>query len=438
MSIVAFDIGIHSVKAAVLNTETGQAVGPIAQAAMVLDSPCPEAFEVPAERLWRALAAVSRAAVQQAGVSGKAGQDIAGLGLSCFLSGLVLLDKADRPLQPIWMPHDRRSRSAARQVWNAVGEDFLHTTGSRPLPGATSVLCLRQMLTADPYLLHDVRSYLHAGGWLAFHMTGRKAFDAANASCSGLFGTLTDRQWSDRWCEYSEVEKDWLPPVLSASATVGTLRAEVAADLGVPAGVPVKLGADEICSAALAAGMEVGDLVHLAGKTQLMAVLTDKPAAAPPRVTRLLGFGDAFVQVAHNPVGANALEWLRALCFHDQTEKEFYEATIPAALDRQTRVTLDPPFLAGAPLEIEACRASFRDLELTTDRLDLLAALLQAMIRRHREALAALGKGGALRRIFLSGDGSGVLRRLLPGYQDADIHTLDESSLRGVARLFRL
>src|SRR5207302_2745086 len=130
--------------------------------------------------------------VLKSGVAGKPGRDVEAVGLSCMTPALVLLGKDDRPVRSVRSQHDRRGRPAARQVWAAVGDEFLATTGSRPLPGGTSAVCLRQMYAQDPYLLHEIRSYLHVNGWLGFVMTGDKAFDPANASRTGLFGTMTD------------------------------------------------------------------------------------------------------------------------------------------------------------------------------------------------------------------------------------------------------
>jgi sugar (pentulose or hexulose) kinase len=466
MNILALDVGTSSVKAAVLDTATTTPVGAIARTTYALDNPVPDAAEVPAQRLWEATAAAARAAMRSSGVSGKAGQDVQAVGLSCLTPALVLLDKKDRPLRPIWTHLDRRARSSARQVWGAVGPEFLATIGNRPLPGGISVLCLRQMLIEDPYLLHEVRCYMHANGWLALHMTGERAFDPANASFTGLFGTLTDRQWSQRWCDYFEVDKGWLPPVVSGDTTIGTLRPDSAAELGVPAGVPCKLGTADTSSAMLAAGMQPGDLLHELGTTQVLAVLTDKPVPSPRRLTRLLGVapsplplspeyrgeggsvvplspvagdrceGVSYVQVTHNPVGGVALDWLHELCFRDVSKQDFFAKIIPEAMKRSTRVTLDPPFLGGDRLEIEAHRAGFRDLELTTDRLDLAAAVLEAMVRRHGEALACLGQPAPFRRIFLSGGGADLIRRLLPEYHAANVEEIHEGSLRGVAKLF--
>jgi xylulokinase len=430
MHILALDVGTSSVKAAVLDVASARPIGKIARTEYELDHPTPDAAEVPAERLWKAVAAAGRQAAL--GIEG-----IEAVGLSCLMPALILLDERGRPLAPIWTHLDRRARPAARQVWAAVGEEFLGTTGNRPLPGGITAVCYRQQLSADPYLFRKVNSYLHANGWLGLKLTGERAFDRGNACFTGLYGTMTDRRWSERWCEYFEVDPAWLPPVVSGDATVGTLRPDAAADLGVPAGLPFKLGTADTSSAMLAAGMGPGDLLHVVGTTQVLSALTDQPRPDPKRLTRQLGVGEAFIQVTHNPVGGAALDWIRELCFRDQPEEEFYDRTIPAALERQTRVTLDPPFLGGDRQEIEAHRAAFRDLTLATDRLDLLAAILEAMRRHHRHAVAALGLGTDFRRIFLTGGGAAVVRKLLPEYASAAVHTLEEGSLRGVARLFQ-
>src|SRR5579871_5124664 len=335
--------------------------------------------------------------------------------MSCLTPALVLLDAADRPLTPIWTHFDRRSRPAARQVWAEVGPEFLATVGNRPLPGGISVLCYRQQCSEQPALRRQVKSYLHANGWLGLCLTGEKAFDRGNACVTGLYGTVTDQAWSPRWCSYFQVEPSCLPPVICGSTTLGKLRPAVAKELGLPAGLPVKLGTADTSSAMLAAGMQSGDLLHVVGATQVLAALTDLPRPSPQRVTRQFGVGQAFIHVAHNPVGGAALDWIRELCFRDQSEQEFFNQTLSAARRPATSVILEPPYLGGDRLEIEATRAAFRELTLATDRVDLLAALLNAMQRHHREALTALGMGDSFRKIFLTGGGAEIVRQLMPG-----------------------
>jgi len=431
MRVLALDVGTTSVQSTILDVGTTQAIGPIAQVSFRVDHPTAEAAEVPPERLWSAVAAAAREVTR--GVEG-----IEGLGLSVMTPALVLLDKADRPTAMIWTPPDRRARQAARQVEAAVGDEFLAEIGIRPLPGGISALYFRQMLVSDPYLIREVQHYLHLNGWLALRMTGERAFDRANASFSGLNGTLTARQWSPRWCDYFEVETSWLPAIVCGSTTIGTLRSEVAAELGVPGGLPVKLGTAATSMAVLAAGMKSGDLMHAVGDSQVLTAITDRPRADPKRMVCQIGVGEAFLHTTQNPVGGTALRWLRDLCFRDQSEQEFYDRTIPVALERTTKLTFDPPFLDGDRLAIEARRAAFRDLTLATDRLDLLAALLQAMRQQHEKAVAALGLGREFRRVFFTGKDAAIVRNLIPEYAGATVHSVQENPLLGVARLFQV
>jgi xylulokinase len=428
MHILGLDVGTSSVKAAVLDVATAQPLGPISHVHYDLDHPAPDAEEVPAERLWHAVADAARQAAR--------GGSVAGVGLSVMTPALVLVGADDQPLAPIWTHLDRRSRMAARQTWGAVGPEFLATVGNRPLPGGISAVCFKQQLVQTPYLLHRVKRYLHVNGWLALRMTGDCAFDPANASFTGLFNTVTDQQWSRRWCDYFEVDPAWLPPVMDGAATVGTLRSAAAAELGVPPGVPVKLGTADTSCAMLAAGMTRDDLLHVVGTTQVLSVLADRPAPDPRRLTRLLGVGAGYVQVTHNPVGGAALDWLHRLCFREQSAEEFFHRTVAEAQQRTTRVALDPAYLGGDRLEIEAHRAAFRELTLETDRLDLLTAVLRALAEQHERALAALGPR-TFRRVFLTGGGAEVVRRLIPAYAAADLHELEEGSLRGAAVFFR-
>src|SRR5262245_53460637 len=127
MLVLAIDVGTSSVKAAVLDAEAARPIGPVTRSTYDLDSATPEASEVPAERLWAAVAQAAREATRRH-------SDVEAVGLSCMTPALVLLDKAHKPVAPVWTHLDRRARPVARQAWQAVGPEFLSTTGNRPLP----------------------------------------------------------------------------------------------------------------------------------------------------------------------------------------------------------------------------------------------------------------------------------------------------------------
>jgi xylulokinase len=428
MHILSLDIGTSSVKAAVLDVASAQPVGPVEHVGYSLDLPTPDTATISPDKLWDAVVQAAKRAGQ--------GQRVEGVGFSCLSPALILLGEDEKPVAPIITHLDRRSRPEARQVLAEVGEEFLETTGNKPLPGGLTAIAFQHLIKENPKLAGRVKHYLHVNGWLGLRFTGVAAFDRGNACFTGLYEAMRSREWSQRWCQYFGVRREWLPSVRSGDETLGELRNEIATLLGLRAGIPVKLGTADTSCAMLAAGMGPKDLLHVVGTTQVLAVYAKQPVPALNRITRQLGVGDRFIYVTHNPVGGVALDWMHQLCFSEQSAAEFHEHSVPAAMERQTTVVLDPSFLGGDRLEIEPRRAAFRELTLGSHRLDLLAAVLNAMRLHHGEALAALGANRSYERVFLTGGGAEVVHRLIPEYAGTKVTLLLEASLRGVARLF--
>jgi sugar (pentulose or hexulose) kinase len=427
MQILALDIGTSSVKAAVLDTPAGRPVGPVVKQAYPLHQPDADTAVIEPKELWQAISQAVSGAV--------AGQQVEGIGLSCLMPCLVLLDQRDQPIMPFVTHLDRRARPTARTLEARFGPSFLRETGNRPLPGGISGVFFKHWATHHPDQLSQVHRYLHLNSWIALRLTGQTAFDPGNACFTGLCN-WSDVTWSPEWCSHLGVMPKWLPAIQPGNITVGSLRREIAEQWSLPADIPVKLGLADTSSAILAAEMERGDLLHLVGTTQVLAVLTDDPVPSANRLTRHFGAGESYLHVTHNPVGGAALEWLRLLCFADTSEEAFFGPVVDQALTRQPSVTLEPPYLGGDRLEIEEKRAGFKGLTLGADRLDLLAAVLAAMRTGHRTAWANLERPAPPRRVFLSGGAARVIRKLIPDYAQLDVIELDQASLRGVARLF--
>jgi xylulokinase len=430
--VLGIDVGTSSVKAALVDLASDCVIVASGSATYPIDHPEPGAAEIRADELTDAIAeAVNGATVGHA-------ESVAGIGLSCLTPALCLLGATDQPLGAFRIHLDRRSRNEAQTVHNEVGAQFLAEVGTKPLPGGISAISWLSRKRQEHELPAQVRRYLHLNSWLALTLTGQTAFDPGNASFTGLWNTLADQHWSGRWCEYFGVEENWLPPVVPGNATVGGLRAEVAAQWGLPHGIPVKLGTADTSCGMIAADIQLGDMYHSVGTTQVLAALTDEPMPAINRLTRHFGVGTHFVQVAHNPVGGVALTWLRQLCFSELTEAEFFSNVLPQALQRNSAVRLDPPFLGGDRLQIEECRAAWIGLTLDTDRIDLVSAVLQAMRQGHDDAQQSLGLDRPFRRVVIAGGGADLVRRLIAKYDGADVKVVHDGAVRGAAKLFLL
>jgi xylulokinase len=432
--ILAIDVGTSSVKAAVLDRATGEPLARPQKCDYPINRPVPDAAEVQPELLWDAITSAVRKVTADLP---KGMPPISGIGFSVLTPALFLLNQRDEVLAPARIHLDRRSRPIARQAWFQYGEEYLHTVGNRPLPGGLSALSFAQLIHEQPELHTQIHHYLHVNGWLGLRLVGERYFDPANASFTGLFDTMTLRDWSPRWCEAFRVDPRWLPPVTCGRTTIGELRPSIAKEWGIPAKIPVKLGTADTSLAMLDAGLTDQDLLHVVGTTQVLGVIVHNPKPDARRLTRLLGVGNDYVYVAHNPIGGVALDWVHDLCFQEQSAEQFYGTTVLDAAKRSTCVQLDPPFLGGDRLEIEPRIASLTGLTLSADRMDILAAIITAMRDGHHTAMLAIERandsGG---RIFLTGGGASVVRRILTDYQDRELITFEEGSLRGVAKLF--
>lgn len=432
MIVLGIDVGTSSVKAALVDLANDCTIVASGSAQYPIDRPEPGAAEIRADQLSSAIAtAVTTATIGRA-------DDVQGIGLSCLTPALCLLDSQDEPLGAFRIHLDRRARDEARFVLDDIGPEFLATVGTKPLPGGNSAITWLSRKRQEPELGLSVRRYLHLNSWLALALTGQTAFDPGNASFTGLWNTLTDQHWSHRFCDYFGVDECWLPPVVPGDSTIGGLRTNVAAKWGLRAGIPLKLGTADTSCGMIAADIQLGDLFHSVGTTQVLAALTDQPSPAPDRLTRHFGVGKHFVQVAHNPVGGVALTWLRQLCFSELTETEFFSKVMPEALRRESTIRLDPPFLGGDRLQIEERHAALTGLSLDTDRVDLVSAVLQAMRHGHEYASRGLGLAGPYNRIVLAGGGAEFVRRLIPQYLDSTVETVHDGAVRGAAKLFRM
>lgn len=428
MGWLALDVGTSGVKAAVLEEPSGQPLSPIIKRSYPLEQPEPLAMVIQPDRLWTEVISAAREAIQ--------GQAVSGVGFSVFSPGFILLDAHHQPLTPIITHLDRRARPAARKVWSESGQEFLDANGNKPLPGGISVMVWMQLKAMDPSLSRRVRHYFHLNSWLAWKWTGETAIDPGNACFAGLTEWRQPGQWSQRWCDAFGVEQEWLPPIRDGGFTVGDVHPALMRELGLSQAPPVKIGLADTSSALCAAALVEQEILHVVGTTQVLAIRTRHPVPSPHRLTRPLGLGSDFMHVTHNPIGGVALDWLHQLCFRDQSASHFYSDTLRQALQRSTEVQFDPPFLGGDRLEIEARHAAFQNLNLAVDRMDLLAALLQAMRRGHEQAWSHLDLKPPIQRIVLTGGGEQWMRALLPQYDAFNVQHIHQASLMGIKALF--
>ena len=175
-----------------------------------------------------------RAAVKQA-LAGR-GAEVSALGVSGQQHGLVILDQGLKVIRPAKLWNDTETAAQNQQMVELLGgkQAWFERFGIVPLTGYTvsKLLWIKQN---EPENFARIRHILLPHEYLNFWLTGRICAEFGDASGTAFFDVRT-RQWSREILDAIDGGTGQLfgalPPLIGVEEPVGTLRAEVALELG--------------------------------------------------------------------------------------------------------------------------------------------------------------------------------------------------------------
>jgi rhamnulokinase len=177
---------------------------------------------------------------------------------------------------------DGRTDGVMARVVDSIGADALYdVSGLQFLPFNTVYQLLASALPAQ------ARTLLMIPDLLAYWLTGSAGAETTNASTTGLYDVRAGG-WADPLISRLGLPRELFPPLRPPGSRVGTLRAEVTAETGLPASVPVTaVGSHDTASAVFAVpasddrfGYVSCGTWSLAGVELTAPVLTDESRAA--------------------------------------------------------------------------------------------------------------------------------------------------------------
>ena len=431
--LLGIDLGTGSVKVLLLAPD-GTVHGEASHAYPVL-APRPGWSETDPEAWWAAVVA----AVHQA-VAGR-GADVQAIGLSGQMHGVVLTGDRGEALRPAVLWADARSDGELepyRALPAALGQALANpiTVGM----AGPSLLWLRDH-EAEVY--EAARWALQPKDWLRLRLTGEVATDPSDASATLLYDLQRDT-WALEAVEMLGIRHDLLPPILGSAQVAGSLRASAASDLGLPAGVPVAVGASDTAAAALGSGLvRDGDAQLTVGSGAQLISITTTPRAAPEfgvHLYRAVGPSTYYTMAAMQNAGL-ALEWVLSALDLDWDQAYALAANVAPGCDGLSFL----PYLVGERtphLNPHACGSWF-GLRRHHTRAYLVRAALEGVAFAVRDGLQALHAAGthpgALR---LAGGGTqrSFWRQLLADALRAplQVSSVANASARGAAFLAAL
>jgi xylulokinase len=388
---LGIDVSTTGAKALLID-EAGK-VRASATTALTLQTPKPLWSEQDPHEWWSGTATSIRKALAQAGASGA---DVAAIGLTGQMHGLVLLDQKHQVLRPAILWNDQRTAAECAEIEACVGRpQLIREVGNVALTGFTApkILWVRKH---EPAVYAKARLVLLPKDYVRLRLTGVPAMDKADGSGTILF-ELKARGWSKRVLDALEIPSDWLPPTFEGPERTGSVTAEAAEATGLRAGTPVMAGGGDQAAGAVGAGAVRPGVVSLTlGTSGVVFATTDAPLVEPEG--RLHAFCHAVPGKWHfmgvTLAAAGSLQW-----YHDTlTPQESFTAIVAEAerAPAGSEGLLFLPYLSGerTPYPDPLARGSFVGLTLRHTRAHLTRAVLEGVAFSMRDCFALLQAAG--------------------------------------------
>ncbi|HIV25801.1 MAG TPA: xylulokinase [Candidatus Scatomonas pullistercoris] len=182
---------------------------------------------------------------------------VAGISFGGQMHGLVALDADDQVIRPAILWNDGRTAKQTDYLNQVIGKEKLSQyTANIAFAGFTAPKIL-WMKENEPDNFAKIAKIMLPKDYLAYRLSGSFCTDYSDAS-GMLLLDVQHRCWSREMMEICSVKEEQLPRLYESYEVVGTLKKEIAGELGVSPEVKVIAGAGDNAAAAVGTGT-VGD-----------------------------------------------------------------------------------------------------------------------------------------------------------------------------------
>ena len=275
--ILAFDLGTTALKCA-LHDLNGTVIAKASEEYQLI-TPNTDWVEMDVESYWHAFKSAVARVLKESGVDPVA---IKALGVSAQGETLIVVDREGKPLRRaiVWL--DNR----AQQEADHLGDVFAHRhafeiTGQVklvPTWPASKILWLRK---CEPEVFDRVGKFLLIEDYFLHRLTGEYVCEGSLVT-STCYWNFRTRGWWKEMLQELNVSEEQLPQYRESGEAVGTLRAEIAHELGLNPSTVVCTGAlDQACGAIGVGNIRPGIFSENTGAALAICATVHQPVIDP-------------------------------------------------------------------------------------------------------------------------------------------------------------
>ncbi len=274
MYLLGYDIGSSSVKACLVNADTGKIVASDffpKEEMKIVAVKSGWAEQDPAD-WWTNLRLAHQSVMQK---SGAKGEDIQAIGITWQMHGLVLVDKDKNVLRPSIIWCDSRAVPYGEKAFKAIGEEkcLSHLLNS---PGNFTASKLAWVKENEPHIYEKIDKLMLPGDYVGMKLTGDIVVTIEGMS-EGMFWDFKTNTLSEDVLNYYGIPKSFFPEIKPIFGIQGYVSSEAAKELGLKEGTPVSYRAGDQPNNALSLNVfEPGEIASTAGTSGVVYGVLDQ------------------------------------------------------------------------------------------------------------------------------------------------------------------
>ena len=260
---MGFDVGSSSVKASLVNADTGVCVASAfypEKEAPILAVKAGWAEQDP--QMWWDNAKLSLKKVMD--MAQVKGNDIKAIGISYQMHGLVCVDKSLNVLRPSIIWCDSRAVPYGEKAFGEIGHEqcLSHLLNS---PGNFTAAKLAWVKHNEPQIFEQIYKIMLPGDYLAMKLSGVVNTTVSGLS-EGMFWDFKEKKPAAFLLDYFGFDHSLIPDIVPTFSVQSEVSAEAAAELGLKPGTPISYRAGDQPNNALSLNVfNPGEIASTAG-----------------------------------------------------------------------------------------------------------------------------------------------------------------------------
>lgn len=318
MYLLGYDIGSSSIKATLLEAETGKVKASATAPSSEMEIIALKAgwAEQPPDKWWEYVKQATQQLLHQSGVSK---QDIKSIGISYQMHGLVVVNKDLQVLRPSIIWCDSRAVQIGEKAFGEIGEEQCLTRLLNS-PANFTASKLKWVKENEPELYAQVHKFMLPGDYIAMKMSGEVQTTASGLS-EGILWDFKENQIADFLLAHYGIDKSLVPTIVPSFGKQAQLSKKASEELGLEVGTWIAYRAGDQPNNAFSLNvLNAGEVAATAGTSGVVYGVSD--SFQYDKLSRV----NTFLHVNHKAGillcinGTGILNsWLRRNVFSEQT-----------------------------------------------------------------------------------------------------------------------